>query len=126
MRLYQNSGGKCRNSSFVLVDLRTPRDFIVSHLPDAVNIPYERILDEDLETFFEDERIKVLYDNRDIMANTAWMILTQYGYEQLVVLEGGLEGWQATINNKDVFKGEYPLDEAAKFDYTEIVKGLEE
>ena len=41
------------NDTYVLVDIRTPREFIGGHLPEAINIPYERILDEDFESFFE-------------------------------------------------------------------------
>ena len=108
---------------YVLVDIRTPREFIGEHLPEATNIPYERILDEEFESFFkENDRIKVLYDNNDVWSNAAWMILTQYGYENLVVLRGGMEGWDATIEDKDIFKGEYPLDEAARFDYSNAIK----
>ncbi|MFC2124251.1 rhodanese-like domain-containing protein [Bacteroidota bacterium] len=109
------------NTNMVLVDLRTPREFIGEHIEAAINIPYERILDEDIESFFEDDRTKVLYDNNDVWSNAAWMILTQYGYENLVVMRGGLEGWNASIENKDIVQGDYPLDEAAKFDYTNVI-----
>ena len=119
----QDLKNELESGKYVLVDIRNPREFIGEHLPEAINIPYERILDEEHESLFEEsDRIKVLYDNNDVWSNAAWMILTQYGYENLIVLRGGLEGWKATIENKDIFKSEYPLDEAARFEYSNAIK----
>jgi len=107
----------------VVVDIRTPKEYINNHIPEAINIPYERILDDELEDFFKDGKSKILYCNKDEQSNAAWMILTQYGYENMTVLNGGMEAWKATVENKDVFKGKYPSDEVAKFDYAKKVKG---
>ena len=48
--------------------------------------------------------------------------MTQYGYENLFVLEGGLDGWKSVVDNKDIFKGKYPKDEDARVDFAKAAK----
>jgi hypothetical protein len=51
------------------------------------------------------------------------MILTQYGYENLIVLDGDVEAWIAQVESKDIFKNAYKSDEVALYKYDEIMKG---
>ncbi|MBR9997838.1 MAG: rhodanese-like domain-containing protein [Cyclobacteriaceae bacterium] len=106
-------------SEYVLIDIRTPGDFVGFHIEGAVNIPFERLLDEANESLFSNSSPKILYGKNSILANSAWMVLTQYGYENISVLNGGLSSWQEPQNQEK----KPILDEQAAYDYAAIMKG---
>ena len=106
----------------MLVDLRDPKLFSAFSLEDAQNIPAERVLDETLESFFKTDQTKILIDQNGLQANQIWMLLTQYGYENIMILEGGIENWQerVMVTTLDKFTGF--KDEVPQFDYAEVMK----
>lgn len=81
------------DSSFVIVDLRNPYEYIKGHIYGAINMPVNSILNkESLEAFKQyaaDSLTVVLYGETQLDANGPWMILRQMGYENLKVLLGG-------------------------------------
>ena len=112
--------------SYLFVDLRNPRDFDNYHIEGAVNVPLQRVLDEEYESALKDDRKKILYSDESIKANEIWMVLSQYGYGELFVLEGGLNYWQKNILNNNVFNttGTFS-DEKAKYDFKKVIAGEE-
>jgi len=110
----------------VFVDIRTPKAYDGFHIQNAVNIPYERLLDDEFEDLFKGDQMKILYGNTSVQANAAWMILTQFGYEDLYVLDGSADDWITQIQTKDIFRDAYKSDEEAHFNYKEIMEGDEE
>ena len=83
---------------FVLVDIRNPQNFLASHIDNAVNIPFQKILDKEWYGFFLDTTIKkVLYCDLDIYSAEAMMLLHQLGCTNIYVLEGGMNFWKSDM-----------------------------
>ncbi len=110
-----------KDGKYVFVDIRNPREYDNFHIEGAINIPLPQILDDQYAPLFKDDRVKVLYSNESIKADRAWLLLTQYGYENLLVLQGGANYWKNNVVAKNVFgeKGDYD-DEKLKFDDSKI------
>jgi len=114
-----------QKDNYLFIDLRNPRDFDNFHIDGAVNVPMPRILDNEFISYLKNDKIKVLYSNESIEADQIRLLLTQYGYSNLLVLQGGATYWKENMLSKNVFdnKGEYD-DEKLKFDPSSI-KGTE-
>jgi rhodanese-related sulfurtransferase len=112
-----------QDEEFIFVDIRNPREFDNFHIEGAVNVPLQRVLDDDFIPYLKNEKKKVLYSNESIKANEIRLLLTQYGYDNLFVLQGGANYWKENMLSKDVFKskGEY-ADEKLKFDPDKLKK----
>jgi rhodanese-related sulfurtransferase len=111
------------DDNHVFVDLRNPREYANFHVQGAINVPMQRVLDDEYIPYLKDNRIKILYSENSIDANQVRLLLTQYGYENLMVLQGGANFWKENMMTKDVFKssGTYE-DEKLNFD-PEKLKG---
>ena len=101
--------------SYLLIDLRTPKEFAKFSIDGAINIPYAKIMDEaNLDYFNQDVYTTVLFSNGSSLADQAWMRLRSYDYQGNKVMKGGLNEWYKTIINpqkpKDIATAE---DEAA-------------
>ena len=72
----------------VLIDLRSPEEYRQSHIPNAINIPYEQ-----LRKIVSYRRKKlVLYCEQGIRSTAAAMFLADHGY-RVATLQGGIEAW---------------------------------
>lgn len=111
------------DEKYVFVDIRNPRDYDNFHIESAVNVPMQRVLDDEYISSLKDDRIKVLYSEESIDADQVRLLLTQYGYENLMVLQGGARYWRENMLSRDVFKAraEYD-DEKLKFDPAKLKK----
>ena len=75
----------------ILVDVRTPDDYRRFSLPGAVNIPMEEVTDRAYRRFFRENREQlVFYGFGDSAAELAWTAARRAGYENIYVLDGGL------------------------------------
>lgn len=84
--------------SIILVDLRSEADYMAYQLPGAINMPAENILDqENLDILLNDAYTFVLYSEGSITPSKIWLLLNRIGYNNLKVLEGGLNNWVETI-----------------------------
>lgn len=112
-----------KDDTYIFVDIRNPRDFANFHIESAVNVPMQRVLDDEYVPYLKDDRIKVLYSEGSVEANQVRLLLTQYGYENLRVLHGGAAYWRDNMLKKDIFKAppEYD-DEKLKFDPKKLKK----
>jgi rhodanese-related sulfurtransferase len=111
--------------NIVLIDIRTPREYLGDHIENALNIPYERLLDEAHESLFRNGSLKILYGMNSIRANSAWMLLTQYGYENISVLNGGLYTWKDPSSAGESSGNQSILDEIPDYDYASIMENGE-
>lgn len=113
------------SKEIILIDIRTPREYMGNHIENAINIPFERLLDENHEALFLNGIPKVLYGFNSVRANSAWMLLTQYGYENLTVLNGGISLWQDSTQRAEKKGSGTILDEQPAFDYAGIMEKTE-
>ncbi len=106
-----------QSDDYIFVDIRNPREFDNFQIEGAVNVPLQRVLDDEFVPYLKDKKKKVLYSNESIKANEIRLLLTQYGYDNLFVLQGGAKYWKENMLSKNVFKskGEYN-DNKLKFD----------
>lgn len=97
----------------LLIDVRTNDEFNHFHLPGALNIPIENILDKHLKDFLHNNNKRtVLYSNGETTATEAWFFLNRAGRGEFFVMEGGLNLFF------DIFFGE--LSEKESLDILEI------
>lgn len=89
-----------QDPSLLLVDVRDENSFKKYTLPNAVNIPLSKVLEEDSEPYLnQDEYDVVLFSNDNFHADQAWILCSRLGFENLHVLKGGLNEWFNTIIN---------------------------
>lgn len=84
--------------SLQLIDVRTEKFYNKFTLKDALNIPMEKLLEEDNLLYLDQDVYKtVLFSNGTSDADVAWMMATRLGYENVYVMKGGLNQWVENI-----------------------------
>ena len=82
----------------VLVDVRSSNKAAQFSLPGSVNIPLGSITQRRWNNILNDQENKVvLYSNGTTEAQQVWIIAKRLGYENIYVLEGGLNGFFETL-----------------------------
>lgn len=84
--------------SFLLIDVRAQEEFDKYTLDGAINIPFDKIFEEDNEMYFnQDVYTTVLFSNGNSLADQTWLRLRSYDYKGNKVMKGGLNNWYKTI-----------------------------
>lgn len=92
-----------KDPSLVLVDVRNPEAFAAFSLPDAVNVPLNKILDPVQQKRMDCEKYNlVFFSNGTVDAQQAWMINRRTGCRNQFIMKGGLNAWAETILNPPV------------------------
>lgn len=92
------------SESFTLVDTRPEESFEEWHMPGAVNFPFgkEESLDGDRRSAFEatvnGERPILTVCAKGISSNNFAAELAKAGYDDVAVIEGGMEAWSAVYD----------------------------
>lgn len=87
-----------QDPSILLIDVRSPEEYEKFSLEGALNIPFDRMLDEDNLALLEDDRRSlILFSNGDLRAEQAWLLCRRMGLTHLQVMYGGLNRWAETI-----------------------------
>lgn len=90
-----------QNQTLVLLDVRSPEEYIRNSIKDSINLPYETIADN-IGQLVPDKNTKiVLYCLSGSRSIVAAQSLAEAGYLNVFNMENGLLGWRA--------KG-YPLE----------------
>ena len=109
------------NQDYIFIDIRNPREFDNFHIEGAVNVPMQRALDDEYIPELKNNKKKVLYCDESLKADQIRVLLTQYGYDNLFVLQGGANYWKENMISKDVFTSKAAYDdEKLKFDLSKI------
>ena len=80
--------------TFNLVDLRAQEAFSILHLPDAINVPYDRLATDRL--LFLDGLPVIFYDETRPDLDRLTEAMGARLPRNLVFLEGGFRGWHAS------------------------------
>jgi len=89
-----------QDPSFILIDVRDEKSFTSYTLPNAINIPLEKLFDEETAGYLSQNQFDVvLFSNDNFYADQAWILCNRLGYKNLRVLKGGVNQWFATIIN---------------------------
>lgn len=86
---------------YVLIDLRSPKEYAASHLLGALNIPYDT-LDTWLDKLPKGVLI-ILYDDDGSLSDKAAQMMNKAGFPQAKSLLGGLNEWMRIYKNRFVF-----------------------
>lgn len=87
----------------VVLDIRKTAEFNKGHITDAVNLPMEKITKEQFGSLEKNKSNPiVVVCNAGISAKTAANALVKSGFEQVTVLQGGMQTW--TSANLPVIK----------------------
>jgi rhodanese-related sulfurtransferase len=88
------------NSGILVVDIRTPEEYNIIHINNAVNIPYYNMTDFATRLAplvgKQNERI-ILYCRTGIRSKNAWLYLNSTGYTEVYNMLGGINAWR-TLN----------------------------
>ncbi len=109
--------------SLLLVDLRPPKDYIIGHIDDAVNIPLPDILEKKYNSVLhQKDKQVVLYADDEVKACAPWMLLKQLGYQKVKVMLGGYDYYITGKIMPPIVAGKC-FDEYPKYDYASYFKG---
>ena len=101
-----------------LVDVRDAFDFQKFSLPNATNLNIENIVSDEWSEFMnQDKYTIVIYSNGNVDAVEAWMLCRMKGYENIFVLQGGLNNWYETILNPQKPASTMADEELAKYEF---------
>jgi sulfur-carrier protein adenylyltransferase/sulfurtransferase len=107
-----------KDPSLQLIDVRNQEEFEKFSLPGAMNIPLTDLLsDKYTDMLNQDVKTNVFYSNGTVTSNEAWMLTRQLGYNNIFVLEGGLNYWFDAILNPQKPISTSPDEEFAKYDF---------
>jgi rhodanese-related sulfurtransferase len=93
------------DSTMQLIDLRTADEFESFSIPGAINIPYSSMLSQNLESYLDRDVKNIFYANGDYLANYALVLARGLGFQNNMVMKGGLNEWYRTVMNSE-FTGE--------------------
>ncbi|MGK9476515.1 rhodanese-like domain-containing protein [Melioribacter sp. OK-6-Me] len=78
---------------FTLIDVRNEDKFNEYHIPGAMNVSSESILEAGL---MKNEKI-LIYGDDDILTAETWFLLKSAGYRKVYILKDGMRGWQNNV-----------------------------
>ncbi len=89
-----------RDPSFILIDVRDEKSYANYSLPNAINIPLKKLLEEDSRSYLNQNQFDViLFSNDHFYADQAWILCNRLGFKNIRVLKGGINNWFKTIIN---------------------------
>lgn len=87
-----------QDPALLIIDLRSPEAFEKFSLEGALNIPFEKLFDEENKDYYnKGDMKKVFYGNNDEISEQAWVMLRRAEYRNIFVMKGGLTAWVETI-----------------------------
>lgn len=88
------------DSTVQLIDLRSKEEFRKMNIPGSINVPYSELLNNDLYSFLNNEKIRyIFYSNGDLESNYALTIAKGMNYMNTYVMKGGLNEWFDKVMN---------------------------
>lgn len=85
---------KMNDDSTIIIDVRDPPEYVQSHIENAVNIPLGK-LPEHAPKLEEHKKTPVLIACQNgTRSASAAKILTKAGFEQVFVINGGMQAWE--------------------------------
>ncbi len=89
-----------QDPSFILIDVRETEEFEKYSLPNSINIPLKKLLDEESTPYLNQNQYNVVFfSNDNLYADQAWILCNRLGFKNLKVLKGGINNWFSTIIN---------------------------
>jgi len=83
------------NNDWLLIDVRSPKEFAQGHIPGAVNVPHENINDYISELEGHKDKPIIIYCQSGRRAKLAMKVLQKLDFSEVMHLEGDMLGWSA-------------------------------
>jgi rhodanese-related sulfurtransferase len=90
--------------NYIIIDVRTWEEYIEGHLPGAINIPNENIIDTDPEKLTDKTQLLLIYCRSGNRSKQAAQKLFDMGYTNIIEF-GGIIDWDG-----EIVVGENPFD----------------
>ncbi len=81
------------NKTLRILDLRTKAEFERAHIQGAVNIPIEQLAEDYVALGSDTTRPLLVYCNTQNKSRTAARFLKTKGFEKIIIMDGGIQGW---------------------------------
>jgi NADPH-dependent 2,4-dienoyl-CoA reductase/sulfur reductase-like enzyme/peroxiredoxin family protein/rhodanese-related sulfurtransferase/TusA-related sulfurtransferase len=97
-----------RSGEAILLDVRTPDEFELSAIPNAINIPLDELRDRHHE--IPSGKRVIVYCGVGLRGYVACRILSQHGFSNTENLSGGIKTWEFAIqkqSNEDLYERDY-------------------
>lgn len=117
-----------KNQHYQLIDLRSPYDFLIGHIDDAINIPLNSILEDEnfatIKKISESGKTMIFYGNDQSQANGPWLLMTQLGIKNIKVLAGGYEYFILRNDSAYIAVDSVYFAEKAKYNYAKVIQEI--
>ena len=88
-----------QDSDYVLIDVRTPEEYDLGHIPNALNYDfYSETFQTKILTLSKNESV-ILYCRTKNRSNKTAKILREKGFKEIFVIEGGITEWVKNGND---------------------------
>jgi rhodanese-related sulfurtransferase len=84
---------KINRENAVVIDVRTPEEFVTGHVPESINIPREKLKERLAEIEKFKDRPIILNCASGVRSGGACGELKRLGFENVFQLSGGMNGW---------------------------------
>jgi rhodanese-related sulfurtransferase len=99
------------------VDVRSSEDYNQYHIPGSIHVPVTSLSDPVVQSDLDVDRALILASNGNTISSQAWLLLRSEGYEDVFILDGGLNRWVSIYSNPQLPAGEYTDDEVFKYQF---------
>ena len=82
-----------RDDNSVIIDVNDAKDFAISHIPDAINFPFDSIDANNNQLLKHKDKTVILVCQAGNKSNKAARSLVALGFQDLHILSGGLLSW---------------------------------
>lgn len=110
------------STTYSFIDIRTPHEFSISHVKNAINIPLKVLNKDNCGIFCEKDMIFLIYGNSTSDAKIAVSFLKQIGIENVMAVGGGYEFIENNILKEFGIYSEPYDDEIALYDYKKVIQ----
>jgi rhodanese-related sulfurtransferase len=83
-----------KDTSMLILDVRTPEEFAAGHVPGAINIPYTHLPSRISEVADSGDKDIVLYCVTGVRAEKGAERLRENGFQKLLHLDGDMKAWE--------------------------------
>ena len=88
-----------QDSDYVLIDVRTPEEYDLGHIPNALNYDfYSESFHSKILNLSKNESV-ILYCRTNNRSNKTAKILKEKGFKEIFVIEGGITEWVKNGND---------------------------
>jgi rhodanese-related sulfurtransferase len=102
---YITVGELKQKEKFILLDTRENKEFKISHLPNAINVGYDKFDSDKIVSILKDKNeLIVVYCSIGIRSEIIGEKLLKLGYQNVLNLYGGIFEWKNTSNKTVNFK----------------------